>query len=136
MRRINSVQLVLEGMRKEISALPQFDDLEELGAHYRQMENYLRIILSEFERWSGSKNGQEKKKGPKSDYKNEFLQLEHLDEFTANYQEDGGFAISFSERYRQILQLLGQELRGADLETAKLTESSAAVVQQSAVEEI
>ena len=116
MLNLNHAQLELEALKIEAKNLPAFASINQLPGDLKDMEEYLRQILSEYE-----KNSPILDSGKSIRWR----QLEYLDEFTKKrtaltYRSKLSFS-DFSERYDHVIKLISQDLF---LETSNLQRSS------------
>lgn len=105
MKNLNSAQLDLEGMMIESERLPVFMGLRDLTQYLRSMEDYLRGILSEYEKWY-----------PRMAAKQEvaFDHLPLLREFTGSTRDgfqSRRFLKEFGEPYENILNNISESIR-------------------------
>jgi nucleoside phosphorylase len=112
MERINEAQLEFEGLKTDAESLPAFGQLKDVSAQLKQMEDYLRQILKEFE----ATNPSLQKAQPV-----EFSTLERLNEFTCSTKQEFKFArygrktdyrfkTHFSRPYYAVVKIVKEHL--------------------------
>ena len=112
MIELNDAQLELEGLKIEANSVPAFVSLPELSGTLKQMEDYLRQILTEYENHRPLID---------SNHTVHFADLERLDEFTgatkrsfqfSKYTKKTDYRLKshFSDRYESVIKMISQRL--------------------------
>jgi hypothetical protein len=95
MRRVNTAQLEIEGMMIESESLSVFMEVKDLATLLHTMEDYLRDLLLEYERWMPPL---------RVGAAVQFATLEKLRAFTGSTRDEGKtFLTSFADPYEKIV---------------------------------